>query len=191
MIEGAFAWLSDIMRGLLRWVPRIQIVNTTEGGVAFVRGKPKPVMPGRMLIFWPVWTEVFYVPVNRQTIDLRSQTYLTADDKTVAISGVVVYDVPDAEKAILWSHNHDDSIRDLALASVVQRLHGMTLAQLRDERDALSDAIRKELRAQLRDSGINIRNFFLSDLAPCTVIRVLTDGQTRDMAMLPEPKDVT
>lgn len=174
-MNEALSWLGDIIRGLLKFVPRLVVIKSTEGGVAFVRGTPRQILPGRMLFYWPLWTELYCLPVNRQTIDLRGQAYVTSDMRVIAVSGVVVYDVRDPMKACTVAHDLDVAIRDIALGTILRALRDKTLAQIYEGREAIDSALERELRAQTRNWGVSIISVFLSDLAPCSVIKVMSD----------------
>jgi regulator of protease activity HflC (stomatin/prohibitin superfamily) len=94
-MEGALAWIGQLAEWIGRFFPRWQIVTSTHGGVKFVRGaRVVPLAPG-MHWFWPLTTELLLYPTARQAVDLRSQTFVTADNKTIAVGGLIVYEVKD------------------------------------------------------------------------------------------------
>ena len=169
-MEHVFAWLGDIFQRLIDLIPRLIVINSIEGGVAWVRGKPRPIRPGRLFLYWPFWTEICILPVNRQTIDLRAQAYCTADDVPFLASGIVVYEIRDAMKAALAAHDLDEAIRDLSMAALIRQLRAKSWKDVYEQRLTIDESIRGELRRLLRDWGVDIRCFFLSDLAPCTVL---------------------
>ena len=174
-MNEAFAWLNELIQKVLRFLPKLSIIRSTEGGVAFVRGKPQTVLPGRLYVYWPLWTELYTIPVNRQTIDVRVQAYVDCTGKPLAVGCVVVYDVDrhNPDKPILWADDHDEAIRDITLGAMLAGLHDRTLADIRANRAVINDALRREVRKGLYNSGINVINCFLSDLTPCRPLLLL------------------
>src|SRR5688500_18896585 len=117
-MDAAFAWLSAIAEWLGMWIPRIQIINATHAGVKFVRGwKVVKLEPG-FHIYWPLTTNVDTFPVVRQSIDLRTQTIVTKDGRTIVVGGLIVFEVDDVEKLLAQTFQPDSTIREIALAAI-------------------------------------------------------------------------
>jgi hypothetical protein len=177
-----FQWLNDILSALLRLIPRVTVVPTTHGGIAFVRGRPRLLRSGRLRVWWPLVTELLMVPVVRQTLNLPNQVLIPADQqRPYVVSGVVVYSIRDPVKALSGVHDLDDAVRDMALVAVkgVLTEHGLGAAT-----DA---ALLKEVRSRMWGWGLDVQQVFLSDSAPCTVIR--TVGNVAALPLIEEPSD--
>ena len=172
-MEGAFAWLNEIFRRLLALVPSFEIMTTRRAGVAFVRGKPKPIAPGSFVMYWPFWTELHTVAILPQTLDLRAQTIMARHEgklTPVALSGIVVYHVTDATKALTVVHDPDEAITDLALASIKTALWGRELSDIYDDSVATDKAIRDDLAGKVSGFGVKIRSVFLDSLSTAFVL---------------------
>jgi len=172
-MTNAFAWLSNIVEYFWRLMPQLLIVPSTHSGVAFVRGKPRAIKGPCLYLYWPLWTEVTIIPIVRQTLNLPSQVIIAADSaQPIAVAAIVVYEIRDALKALTELHEYDEAIEDLALATVKEKLWGKTLADMRNA--GHDEEIKKALTAKVSGFGFTIRKVFISDLAPCLVIKTLS-----------------
>lgn len=191
---GAFAWLNAVFEYFWRLIPDLRIIPSTHAGVAFVRGKPRAIAPGRLYFYWPMWTQVVVVPVVRQTLNLPSQVIMTSrpdgagpdSDRPLCVSAIVVYEITGILKALTRVHDLDEAISDLSLAMVKRTLCGQTYEEIYRDREQIDRAIRKELARKLADFGVKVHNVFLSDISTCRVFKVL--GDTR-AGYLPAQED--
>jgi hypothetical protein len=98
----------------------------------------------------------------------------------------VVYEISDPVLSWGCVHELDEAIGDIALASVKHVLTRKTMREIQEEQDEIDDEITKDLRKKLSRRGVRIHNVFLSDAAPCSVLRVL--GQSGVVVVeKPEP----
>lgn len=181
-----FQWLNDLLSALLRFIPRVRIVPATMGGVAFVRGKARLISSGRLYPYWPFWTELLIVPVVRQTLNLPNQVLVPrGSEKALVLSGVVVYEIADPVRALSQVHDLDDAIRDMALVAIREVVSQAHVGKLYFSPKSVNKALLHAVRARMRGWGVNVQQVFLSDAAPCTVIRTVGEG---NITVLPEEK---
>jgi regulator of protease activity HflC (stomatin/prohibitin superfamily) len=173
---GALEWISQIAEWFGRFIPRVVILDTRNGGVKFVRGgKVKVCAPGRIVVYWPIVTIFDTYPVVRQTDDLRTQTIVTADDKTISIGGMIVYTVSDIETLLTSVYSVERSINDMCLTAIHDVCCNMTWDVLKGEqrRGTLDTKLRNESQKALKDYGISVQKVMLTDLAPCRVLKIV------------------
>lgn len=171
-----FTHLSELFSTLFRLVPRLRVIPETHGGVAFVRGRARLVKSGCLYFFWPIWTELLVVPVVRQTLNLPNQVLVPYEtDRPHVLSGVVVYDIGDPVKALSRVHDIDDAIRDMALVTIRQVVAGKKKEDLWWRPEEINEELLKAMKKQLWGWGVRVQQVFLSDIAPCTVIRTVGD----------------
>ena len=85
MLDNALGWIGKIAEWLGELIPKLLIIPTTHGGIAFVRGKNvKPLKPG-LHIYWRFWTEVLVIPVARQTKVLEPRSLNTTDNNSFSV----------------------------------------------------------------------------------------------------------
>ena len=174
----ALRWLQELMGLIVKLIPRPTIIKSTHGAVAFVRGKPRKAVTATWLWYWPMWTEVYEIPIVRQTLNLQSQALMCKNGgnslKPIVVEGVVVYSVTDAFKAMTEVDNLDLAIQDLALTSIRDVLWGKTLDEIYEATNEINVAIRQKLSDQVRRFGVKVHNVFLSDNSVCTTIKIMS-----------------
>lgn len=186
---SGFEWLSQFAEFIASLFPRLLVIRETHAAVKFVRGhRVKEMRPG-LHVYWPLVTEYLEMPKVRQTINLNTQVVLTHDRKALAVSGIVVYEVQDAVKALSKSYDVDDTIGDVALTAVATVISQHTLGELMElQREGdLSTELTKACRARLYQFGIKIKSCALTDFAVSQVVTLL--GQTGGAQPLPLPEE--
>lgn len=197
-MDGAFQWISDLIYWIAQFFPKWQVVPETHAGVKYVRGRAVPVPAGSVVIWWPFWTEVLLLPVVRQTLNLPSQALMTKEilnddgeveeeSKSITVAGIVVFDVKDVLKACTEVHDLDEAIQDLALAAIKHVLWPKSLSEIFAAGEEIDEELRKSLRSNLRNFGVEIRNVFLSDVSTCTVLKHI--GSAESVAVLSQEED--
>lgn len=172
---GAFAWISELVGWFGQVFPRWIILDTTQGAIKFVRGwKVVTLSPG-WHVYWPLTTKLSTYPTARQADDLRTQTIVTTDDKTIAVGGLIVYEVDDVEKILAHTFQPEQTIKDIALSAIHDVCCRLSWDEIKEQQR--SGAIDKKLRAEVKKSldgyGVRVLKTMLTDLAPCRVIKVL------------------
>jgi regulator of protease activity HflC (stomatin/prohibitin superfamily) len=146
------------------------------GGIKFVRGgKIKVCPPGGLYVYWPVITLYEHYPVVRQTDNLRTQTFVTADGKVVSVGGMIVYSVEDIEKAMTLTYSIIHTINDITVTSIHDvccRLSYPDLT-LKQRNRTLDTELKNAAFADLKEYGIKVWKVMLTDLAPCRVLKIV------------------
>ena len=104
-METAFAWIGQIASWIGQWIPRWQILDTTEGAIKYVKGKPRECGSGQVHWYWPVTTTWVVYPVARQTDRLETQTMETTDRVTFIVAGTITYSVHDIMALVSTTHS--------------------------------------------------------------------------------------
>jgi regulator of protease activity HflC (stomatin/prohibitin superfamily) len=163
-------WLTDILRWVGKFVPRLLIVKTTHCAVAFTRGKHARLLESGLHWVWPLVTEWMMYPVVRQSVNLVTQTLITKDDHTVAVGAIVVYSVDQPLELLAHSYDADDTIRDIAMAAVKSYVVAATLDDLRHRR--MDRRLTRRLAMGLAPFGVKVIRAQMTDLAKCRVIKI-------------------
>jgi regulator of protease activity HflC (stomatin/prohibitin superfamily) len=176
-MEGALGWISSIIEWIGQFVPRWVILNTTHAGVKFIRGSRVVKLGPGIHWYWPATTNLHTYPVARQTTNLRAQTLVTSDDRTIIVSGLIVYRVDDVVALIARNYDADDTIEEIALSAVNAVCSSMSWEDLKKayQTRALDRELRKRTRHALETYGVHVMKATLTDLAPCRVIRLVGD----------------
>jgi regulator of protease activity HflC (stomatin/prohibitin superfamily) len=166
-MEGAFAWLSQIIEALLQFIPRRVIVKATERGVKWTLWQePKEMKPG-FRVWWPLITAIEVVVVARQSFNTPTQALETKDGKTVVAGGVIIYKINDVVQAIGKSNWCPEStaqdITQAAVMSVVSQWKHDELLENIDEK--VEQQLTEKCRKDLRQFGIYPTRVALTDFS--------------------------
>jgi regulator of protease activity HflC (stomatin/prohibitin superfamily) len=182
-MDKAFAWIGYIMEWFGRFIPRRDVVPSTHGYIKWVGGFTKEFRTvtglGGVVWYWPLTTEVLLFPVVRQTTPLPSQIVTTGDNKTVAVSGMLVYEVSDIEKLLGHTYDPDDTVKDIAQSALTDVLGHMSWPDIqKGQGKTLDTKLRNAAKKDLEDYGVNVLKFSLTTLALCKVHRLITSQFT-------------
>jgi regulator of protease activity HflC (stomatin/prohibitin superfamily) len=179
-MESAFAWLGAIFEWFGRWIPRVLIVDTIHKAVKFVWGKNAvPLEPGWYL-WWPISTTVTVYPTARQACTLPAQTISTADDRSVIVGGVFVYEIVDILTAVATTYEPEETAKTIVLSAVHEVCVKYTWKELQEKvRDgSLSKEMKADAVNELKKYGIKTISLTLTDLAPARVIKLVNTYAT-------------
>jgi regulator of protease activity HflC (stomatin/prohibitin superfamily) len=180
-MESALAWIGQIAEWIGRFIPRMTVIIPSLGAVKYTgrfRGEESMRVtahgPG-LLCYWPLVSILDLYPTVRQTDDLRSQTITTADGKTIAVSGLITYEVYDLLKLLPTTFEPAKAISEITLTAIHDALARMTWVEMTAEQQkgTLETKLRNAAKKQLDDYGVKVLRVQLTDMAPCRVLKVL------------------
>lgn len=174
-MDSAFAWLSQLISWFGQFVPRWNILDTTEAAIKFKRGK-NPVFCGPGIHwYWPVLSTWIVYPTARQADRLQTQTFVTTDDKIIVVGGLIVYSVTDLMKLLTTTHNAATTIKDITLTSLHEICCRMSWEQLKDEqrKGTLDTKLKNAAQHDLLSYGVLVEKVMLIDLSPARVLKVM------------------
>lgn len=174
-MDAAFAWVGQIVDWFGQFLPRWTIVKTTHAAVKFVRGHKVVALGPGWHLYWPLTTEFESYPVVRQAADLRTQTLMTTDGKTLVVGGLVVYEIRDIAAILAHTWDPEQTIKDIALSAVHDVLVCMSWVDIRtaQESGTLNLRLRKRVRAELERYGVRVLKTTLTDLAQARVYKLM------------------
>ncbi len=179
-MSGLFDWLNGIMTWLGTWIPRIQIIRYSERGIRYENGKTVSIIEPGIIIYWPIFTEVDFINVQRQVLNLRTQLLTTVDGQTVIASGLVVYSIDNVHRYLVDNHDADAGIHEVATAIIRRVLIDKKFSEIQEERsaDKLDKHLTKDAREVLKSFGIKVETVRLTDFAKARAISHAGDGLT-------------
>jgi regulator of protease activity HflC (stomatin/prohibitin superfamily) len=178
-VDKAFAWIGYIVEWLGQFFPRWKVIPTTHGWIKWVRGFKVKTGGAGIVWWWPATTEIEGFPVVRQSTPLPSQIVTTTDNKTIAVSGMLVYEVSDIEKLLGHTFDPDDTVKDIAQSALTDVLGHMTWDDIkRGQGKTLDTRLKNAAKRELEDYGVNVLKFSLTTLAVCKVHRLITSQFT-------------
>jgi regulator of protease activity HflC (stomatin/prohibitin superfamily) len=179
MLDNALGWIGQVVEWIGRFITRGEIVNPVHGALKFVGGSKVVKLGPGIHWYWPARTEFHTYPVARQAVDLRAQTFVTEDDKTIAAGGLIVYEIEDLEAILAHTYDPDETIRDITLSAIHDVCCRLSWADLKSQqqRGTLDTKLRNEARRGLDGYGVRVLKVTLTDLAPCRVVKLLQSQQ--------------
>ncbi len=147
------------------------IIADYERGVVLRFGRfTKELDPG---IHWVIPFGIDHVISDNivpRTVALGSQSLMTKDGHTVAVSAIVTAKIRHIRKALLEVEGVDHALVDSCTAAVAAHVGASTWEQLRAVESG--DVLTKECRRQAFQYGLEIQRVQLSDISLCRVIRL-------------------
>lgn len=182
-METAFAWIGQIASWVGAFVPRWNILDTTEGAIKYVRGVPKECRPGQIHWYWPVTTTWAPYPVARQTDPLQSQTMETRDGKTFIVAGTITYSVHDIMALVTTTHSPSATVIELAASAVHDICCDFDWDELQSEqrKGTLKTKLKNEAQRQLKDYGVTVIKLQLTSLARARVFKISQSTANEEM----------
>lgn len=175
-MDAALAWIGQIAEFVGRFFPRIMIIDPRFAAVKFVRGgKVKVCPPGGLYFYWPLTTTVDTYVVVRQVDNLKTQTFVTRDDRVISVGGMIVYSVHNIEWVLTRVHDLERTINDISLTCIHDVCCKMDWETLkREQREGTLDTkMKNSVKADLHNYGVLVEKVMLTDLAPCRVLKVV------------------
>jgi regulator of protease activity HflC (stomatin/prohibitin superfamily) len=179
-MDSALAWIGQIAEWVGQFIPRWVVLDTTMGAVKFVRGKKVVPLGAGVHFYWPLVTNISSYPVARQADDLRSQTIVTTDDKTIIVGGMIVYKVFDIEKLVAHTFCPQQTILDITLTAFHDVCCQLSWTELREQQRSgrLDTKLKAKVKKALEPYGVRVLKTMLTDLAPARVLKVVQSTST-------------
>lgn len=177
-MESALAWIGQLAEWVGRFIPRLVILIPSLGAVKYTGTRKgmrvRACEPG-LHVYWPLVTVWDVYPTVRQTDDLRTQTITTADGKTIAVGGLITYEVYDLLKLLPTTFEPAKAISEITLTSIHDVLARMTWEEMCAEqrKGTLETKLRNAAKRQLDDYGVRVLRVQLTDMAPARVLKVI------------------
>lgn len=176
-------FLNKILAMLLKWVPRIELIQPDEAGVRVTLGTIEKVLVPGWYFYWPLIQEICFSTVTTQVVDLRPQSVFTKSGKNLTVSGIIKYKITDIRKAMLDVQDCDRSLQALSLGVLLHILS--TTIDVEDlPPDEIGDQVLKVIREEATGWGLKIQKVYISDFGSVRNIRLLVDRPVNPL--LPE-----
>ncbi|NJP04091.1 slipin family protein [Candidatus Gracilibacteria bacterium] len=158
------SFLPLIVPVIILLVILIKQVDQYERGVMFTLGKFTGLRgPGWKLVI-PVFQRLVKVDIRTKAVDVPDQEAITKDNIPVRINAVIYYRVSHAEKAILEVENYFWAMSQMAQTTMRNAVGEVTLDELLQNRDKISDKIQKIIDLASDPWGIKVESVELKDV---------------------------
>tara|TARA_R110002167_G_scaffold89203_1_gene240628 strand:- start:5685 stop:6245 length:561 start_codon:yes stop_codon:yes gene_type:complete len=178
-----FSIIGEVIRAILKVIPRLVLVRSTHAGVKFRFGSrvlkidsTNGILKTGLHVTWPLVTEYELIPVVRQAIELPAQYLTTKDGTTIAVSGTLVFEVSDIIKALTETSDFEDDLATIAAAHIKKSLMNFSFQQIQEGSDEVDKKLTREMRSALRFAGVKVLEVCLSDFSKTRVISLFGAG---------------
>jgi regulator of protease activity HflC (stomatin/prohibitin superfamily) len=173
-VDSALAWIGQVAEWFGQFIPRRQILDTTEGAIKYVGGSTPKVCRAGVHWWWPYTTTWVMYPTARQTDRLENQTLETADGKTFVVSGTITYEVEDIAALVTTTFSPMVAIKDLASTALHDVCSDYEWGGLQEgqRKGTLKTKLKNEAQKTLKDYGVRVIKFQLNTLARTRVLKV-------------------
>lgn len=188
MIESAFGWIGQIVEWFGRFIPRREILDTTEGAIKYsgfvtpqwlrrwgYQGDFRVTVHAAGIHWWWPYTSTWSAhPTARQTDRIETQTMETKDGKTFMVSATITYVVEDLVAFVTKIHSPLTTVVDTAMLAVHDVCCDFTWDELQAEqrKGTLKTKLRNEAVRHFRGYGLAIEKLQLNSLSRCRVLKI-------------------
>lgn len=109
--------------------------------------------------------------VQEDSWNMPTQSVTTKDDVAVTFSANFIYEIEDVKAVVFNVREFANSLQDLAMIHLSERVRDLTWAELRDGQKKLEKSIEGTLTTRAKDWGVAIRRFGLTDLVKARQFR--------------------
>lgn len=169
------SWLSDLAYFLASFFPRLRIVRSTHDAVRFRCGVPSVVPGGRLIIYWPIVTELVILPKVRQTTETGAQFVTTFDGQSIAISFAVVYRISDVYMAVTETWDIYSVIDDISQTTLSSFVSNLTFKDIQTDKESFNSILTREIQVALSKYGVSVESAQIVSCSACIVLRNIGD----------------
>lgn len=126
---------------------------------------------------WPFFEEAVHVLIIPTTHDLKQQTLVTKDDKTVTVRGMVKAKVDDSKKFALEVYDQVDALGDTTMGIIARLVMDSEYKDLLNSDYNINNQITIKARAAAKPYGIYVMQVTLTEIAPSKALRIFSDKQ--------------
>jgi membrane protease subunit HflK len=159
-----------------------KIVNQWEEGVHLRNGKFKRVVKPGLNFKVSFFDTIITTPVITQTVNLRSQTVTSKDEKSIVLSSIVRYHVHDVEKFLLGVMHANDVLVDTTQGIIRDIVEETDWNDLVD----LTNKVTPTVNEQVNKWGITIELVSFPDLGEIITYRIINEGKDVVIPMTPQ-----
>jgi len=142
----------------------IRQINEYQRGVKFTLGKyVGTVNPGWRIVI-PIFQSMQKVDIRTKAVDVADQEAITKDNISIHINAVIYYKIVDAAKSFIAVENFYYAISQLAQTTMRNIVGGFTLDYLLQNKEEVSDNIKKMIVDTAAQWGILVEDVELKDI---------------------------
>lgn len=156
--------MTIIIAGIILLLSMLKQINQYERGVMFTMGRFTGIKNPGWRIVVPIFQRMKKVDIRTKAVDVPDQEAITKDNIPVRINAVIYYRVANADKAILEVENFFWAMSQMAQTTMRNAVGEVTLDDLLQNRDKISNKIQKIIDVASDPWGIKVESVELKDV---------------------------
>ena len=156
---------------MIEWIKEnllpFEIITPDKMGVRLKMGKYVGTVGPGCYWFIPLFSEINWIEVMPQVVDLADKTMTNKDGETYSVSGTIEYFVEDARKALYDVQNYVEALEKKVIAMIADAVYeGHTKPEIEGEvMDLIPDIAEKW--------GLTVTDFKLNEYCKSRVFRIM------------------
>ncbi|WP_420869042.1 SPFH domain-containing protein [Corynebacterium phoceense] len=142
----------------------LKVIKQYERGVAFRFGHLRPLLQPGLHFMWPGIDKLERVDQRVVTLTIPPQEIITKDNVSVRVNAVVMFEVTDAEKAVLQVENYAVATSQIAQTTLRTLLGRADLDDLLAHREELNEDLATIINGQTERWGVITRIVEIKDV---------------------------
>jgi regulator of protease activity HflC (stomatin/prohibitin superfamily) len=142
----------------------IKLAAQWEQALVFRLGKYHRTCGPGMFVVIPLVDQVHLVDIRIRATDIPAQQVITKDNVPVTINGVFFFKVDNVADAIIKVQDYRHAISQYAQTSLRDVIGQMSLDQLLVEREAIGEAIKKNVEKDIQGWGLDVTGIRIQDI---------------------------
>ncbi len=145
---------------------RVYAVEPFEKGLMFIDGDFVGLLDKGIHRFWKNASviQVFKADMRQMTQEVNGQEILTKDKAAIRINFSTQYHITDVQKALLENKDHEKQLYMLTQLALRSYVGGLTLDELLENKESVSDYIVSRLKTEISDLGIAVDHCGIKDV---------------------------
>ena len=185
-MEGAFAWVGEIVNWFGQWFPRWEIIDTTEGWIKWVGGTKVKTGRAGIVWYWPARTKFAKFYTARDSINCKAQTITLTNGETMLVEAVVIYEIQDLAKLAAETASPILTIEDLTMGAVLyvveeyaswKDIQEASIRQPRARDSEFNRRMKEEVQRALLTYGVNVLGVMFQNKAKCRVLKLVNSQE--------------
>ena len=154
---------------------RVYTVEAGELAVMYVDGKYKSIVNPGTYYYWKNNTSIVFSKADMRTIqmEISGQEMLTKDKAALRINFYTQYQINDIIKALVDNKEFDKQLYVLIQLALREYIGSLTLDELLEKKESVSEFIEESISARADDLGISIKSSGIKD--------VILPGEMKDI----------
>lgn len=180
-LDAIFGVLGEFVRLLLSWLPRPYLVNVTERGVLFRRGRPPILKAPGFRWHTPLFSTVERYSILKDASAFEPAVLPTKEGKPVAVGFVIVWHIDPCNvvTAATTTDDLDEMVGEIGESLLPPLVLGFSFDELLERvrgargMTTVNASLKNDAQELLEPYGVTVDSARVNFLAPVRVLRLL------------------